>query len=140
MTITNYLILTRITTTLTLDFFEVLKLYYIIRSGWSFYDAFNWFILGILFFSVKCFSGCKTTYDFYHGCFKARMSCQGHRYKTQFLDMYTLLQVTRNIVHHFWGHRPTIKSVLLMYESCLEISNKKTNNFSKPISEHTWIN
>lgn len=82
----------------TLDFFEVMKLYYIIRSGRPFCDACNCFIPGTFFSCVECFFKKKTTYDLCHGCYKAGKWRNAHGCKTQFMDNYTLLQVARKMV------------------------------------------
>ncbi|XP_057772268.1 uncharacterized protein LOC130991865 [Salvia miltiorrhiza] len=82
----------------TLDFFEVMTLYYIIKSGRPLCDGDGCgrFILGIFFSCVECFKNSKTSFDLCPDCYRAARYDHNHDGQAQFLDNYALLQVMRD--------------------------------------------
>ncbi|XP_057772259.1 uncharacterized protein LOC130991860 [Salvia miltiorrhiza] len=82
----------------TLDFFEVMTLYYIIKSGRPFCngDDCGKFISGIFFSCVECFKNSKTSFDLCSECYRAARYDHNHDGQAQFLDNYTLLQAMRD--------------------------------------------
>ncbi|KAI3469864.1 hypothetical protein Pfo_026527 [Paulownia fortunei] len=80
----------------TLDFSEVMTLYYIIKSGRPFCDCCGKFIPGIFFSCVECFKNSENTFDLCRDCYRSTKCNHKHDGRAQFLDNYTLLQANRD--------------------------------------------
>ncbi|XP_022761178.1 uncharacterized protein LOC111307426 [Durio zibethinus] len=80
----------------TLEFMDVMTLYYIIRSGRPFCDACNQFIKDTYFCCTKCFHSSNENYRLCFQCFQGKKyitGSQSHRH--QFVDNFTLLELKR---------------------------------------------
>ncbi|KAL1535624.1 hypothetical protein AAHA92_28383 [Salvia divinorum] len=95
----------------TLDFFEVMTLYYIIKSGRPFCDCCARFIPGIFFSCVECYKNPRISFDLCRDCYRTGRSDHNHGGRAQFLDNHTLLQAMRDsalgVTLHEAGNRPT---------------------------------
>ncbi|XP_047957129.1 uncharacterized protein LOC125202728 [Salvia hispanica] len=80
----------------TLDFYDVMTLYYIIRSGRPFCDCCAEFIPGIFFSCVDCFKNPKTSFHLCCDCYQMRKCNHNHDGRSQFLDNYAFLQAMRD--------------------------------------------
>ncbi|KAL2463501.1 Ca2+ sensor (EF-Hand superfamily) [Forsythia ovata] len=79
----------------TLDFVEVMTLYYIIKSGRPFCDWCGLFIPGIFFSCVECFESPHGCFTLCRDCYKSKNCDHNHNGRVQFLDNYTLLETKR---------------------------------------------
>ncbi|KAL8483216.1 hypothetical protein ACS0TY_026047 [Phlomoides rotata] len=79
----------------TLDFSEVMTLYYIIKSGRPLCNYCGNFIPGIYFSCVECFKNPKNSFHLCGECYRSTKCTHNHNGRAQFLDNYTLLQTTR---------------------------------------------
>ncbi|KAH6829936.1 hypothetical protein C2S53_020189, partial [Perilla frutescens var. hirtella] len=79
----------------SLDFTDVMTLYYIIKSGRPFCDCCANFISGVFFTCVRCHNASpRSSFNICHPCHKSRTSGHSHDGgRAFFLDNYTLLQV-----------------------------------------------
>ncbi|XP_073026752.1 uncharacterized protein [Primulina eburnea] len=76
----------------TLDFWEVLTLYFIIKNGRPFCDSCGNFIPGVFFSCVECYKSGKDTFDLCRDCYKSmKWNDHSHGCPPQFLDNCTLL-------------------------------------------------
>ncbi|CAA2999584.1 uncharacterized protein LOC111371659 isoform X15 [Olea europaea subsp. europaea] len=74
----------------SLDFWEVMTLYYIIKSGRPFCGSCANFVPGIFFSCVECpFTLC-------FGCYRSTKCDHNHNGRTQLLDNYTMLQAKQD--------------------------------------------
>ncbi|XP_042027663.1 uncharacterized protein LOC121774856 [Salvia splendens] len=80
----------------TLNFFEVMTLYYIIKSGRPFCDCCAKFIPGIFFSCVECFNNPNTSFHLCCDCYRMAKCNHNHDGRSQFLDNYALLQAIRD--------------------------------------------
>ncbi|KAL7145061.1 hypothetical protein ABFS83_07G053500 [Erythranthe nasuta] len=81
----------------TLDFSEVMALYYIIKSRRPFCDFCRKFIPGIFFSCVECFNDSQAApFDLCPVCYRSKRCKHGHNGRVQFLDNYTLLEAKRD--------------------------------------------
>ncbi|CAA2976329.1 Ca2+ sensor (EF-Hand superfamily) [Olea europaea subsp. europaea] len=80
----------------TLDFGEVMTLYYIIKSGRPFCDWCGQFIPGIFFSCVECFENPLGSFTLCQDCYKSKNCDHNHYGRVQFLDNYTLLESKKN--------------------------------------------
>ncbi|PIN02189.1 hypothetical protein CDL12_25297 [Handroanthus impetiginosus] len=80
----------------TLDFAEVMTLYYIIKSGRPFCNSCKNFIPGIFFSCVECFKNPKKPFNICHDCYRFTKCKHDHNGRVQFLDNYTLLEAIRD--------------------------------------------
>ncbi|KAL8483212.1 hypothetical protein ACS0TY_026043 [Phlomoides rotata] len=80
----------------TLDFVEVMTLFYIIKSGRPFCGRCSKFIPGMFFSCVECFMNSQTSYHLCRDCYRSAKCNHTHNGRAQFLDNYTLLQVRRD--------------------------------------------
>ncbi|KAE9452984.1 hypothetical protein C3L33_15116, partial [Rhododendron williamsianum] len=76
----------------TLEFMEVMALYYIIKSGRPFCGGCDKFIPGMYFTCSKCFENGKPLFCVCSECFKDELYVHEH---DQFLDNYALLEAKR---------------------------------------------
>ncbi|KAK4421638.1 hypothetical protein Salat_2114400 [Sesamum alatum] len=79
----------------TLDFWEVLTLYYIIKSGRPLCDCCGILIPGTFFSCVECFDGPGGSYSLCIYCYRSNRSSHNHGGRQQFLDTYTLLETKK---------------------------------------------
>ncbi|XP_047955135.1 uncharacterized protein LOC125201188 isoform X1 [Salvia hispanica] len=79
----------------TLDFFEVLTLLYIIKSGRPQCDCCEKIIPGVFFSCTECFKNPKSSFDLCKDCFMKGSCDHKHGGRAQFLDSHTLLQAMR---------------------------------------------
>ncbi|PIM97962.1 hypothetical protein CDL12_29559 [Handroanthus impetiginosus] len=80
----------------TLGFFEVMTVYYIIKSGRPFCDSCGNFIPGIFFSCVECYKTPELSFNLCHDCYRSTKCKHNHDGRVQFLDNYTLLEAKRN--------------------------------------------
>ncbi|GFP81200.1 probable calcium-binding protein cml34 [Phtheirospermum japonicum] len=80
----------------TLDFWEVMTLYYIIKSGRPFCDCCGDFIPGIFFSCVECYKRSDSSFSLCRNCYQSSKCNHNHNGKAQFLDNYTLLEAQRD--------------------------------------------
>ncbi|KAI3469865.1 hypothetical protein Pfo_026528 [Paulownia fortunei] len=80
----------------TLDFSEVMTLYYIIKSGRPFCDCCGKFIPGIFFSCVECFKNPESSFNLCFECYRSTKCNHTHDGRAQFLDNYTWLQANRD--------------------------------------------
>ena len=81
----------------TLEFFEVMTLYYIMKSGRPFCDMCGQFITGIFFSCVQCFKNPQTSYNLCLDCYSGEKKCNHtHNGRSQFLDNFVFLQAMRD--------------------------------------------
>nr|CAN77603.1 hypothetical protein VITISV_006917 [Vitis vinifera] len=71
-----------------LDFYEVLTLYYIIKSGRPFCDGCGVFLKGLFFTCLNCYESSHTTFDLCSACYRGKRFSHQH---AAILDNYTLL-------------------------------------------------
>ncbi|KAL0433146.1 UNVERIFIED_CONTAM: hypothetical protein Slati_2648900 [Sesamum latifolium] len=79
----------------TLEFWEVLTLYYIIKSGRPLCDCCGILIPGTFFSCVECFDGPGGSYSLCIYCYRSNKSPHNHGGHQQFLDTYTLLETKK---------------------------------------------
>ncbi|KAG6393451.1 hypothetical protein SASPL_147693 [Salvia splendens] len=79
----------------TLDFFEVMTLLYIIKSGRPQCDCCEKLIPGVFFSCVECFKNPKSSFDLCKDCYVKGRYYHNHGGGAQFLDSHTLLQAMR---------------------------------------------
>ncbi|XP_073309110.1 uncharacterized protein [Primulina huaijiensis] len=79
----------------TLDFWEVLTMCYIIKSGRPFCDSCGNFIPGMFFTCVECFKKGENTFDLCRDCYKSMRRDHSHGGSPRFLDNYTLLMASK---------------------------------------------
>lgn len=77
----------------TLELWEVITLYYIIKSGRPFCDHCGKFIPGIFFSCIECFNNHKSPFNLCLGCYVSANCIHNH---AQFMDNYTLLEAKRD--------------------------------------------
>ncbi|PIN00980.1 hypothetical protein CDL12_26517 [Handroanthus impetiginosus] len=87
----------------TLDFFEVMTLYYIIKSERPFCDSCGHFIPDIFFSCVECFKNPKKPFNLCRDCYGSTECKHHHDGRVQFLDNYTLLAAGREPLAHAMG-------------------------------------
>lgn len=75
----------------TLDFWEVLMLYFILENGRPFCDSCGNLIPGMFFSCVECYKNGKDTFDLCLNCYKSMKWNHSHGGPPQFLDNCTLL-------------------------------------------------
>ncbi|KAG8369774.1 hypothetical protein BUALT_Bualt14G0048600 [Buddleja alternifolia] len=81
----------------SLDFSEVLTLYYIVKSGRPLCNCCGILILGTFYSCVKCFDSPSTrAYSLCINCYRSNRSNHNHNGHQQFLDTYTLLETKRS--------------------------------------------
>ncbi|KAG8369783.1 hypothetical protein BUALT_Bualt14G0049600 [Buddleja alternifolia] len=80
----------------TLDFYEVMALYYIIKSGRPFCDWCGDFIPGVFFSCVECFKNPGNSFNLCRKCYQSTNCNHNHNGRVQFLDNYTLLETKRD--------------------------------------------
>ncbi|XP_047957650.1 uncharacterized protein LOC125203335 [Salvia hispanica] len=128
----------------TLEFFEVMTLYYIMKSGRPFCDMCGQFITGIFFSCVQCFKNPQTSYNLCLDCYSGEKKCNHtHNGRSQFLDNFVFLQAMRDpkLAHALEvnfnevGNRPTNAIVPLQHDSTVHIQN--ANNVPGP-SNSKW--
>ncbi|XP_022760905.1 uncharacterized protein LOC111307150 [Durio zibethinus] len=96
----------------TLEFMDVVTLYYIIRSGRPFCDGCNQFIKDTYFCCIECFDSSNENYCLCCQCFKSKnyiTGSQSHRH--QFVDNFALLELKRAAVSNK-GKRERMKARL----------------------------
>lgn len=77
----------------SLDFWEAMTLYYIIKSGRPFCNCCAEFIPAIYFSCVVCFENPKTSYNICYDCYHSKKCKHSHESSPAlFLDNYILLQ------------------------------------------------
>ena len=76
----------------TLEFMEVMALYYIIKSGRPFCEGCNTFIPGMFFTCTECYENIPDSFSLCPDCFNNGQYIHDHK---QFLDNYALLEAKR---------------------------------------------
>ncbi|RVW99451.1 hypothetical protein CK203_038426 [Vitis vinifera] len=77
-----------------LDFYEVLTLYYIIKSGRPFCDGCGVFLKGLFFTCLDCYESSHTTFNLCSACYRGKRFSHQH---AAILDNYTLLTHKRTM-------------------------------------------
>ncbi|XP_042027665.1 uncharacterized protein LOC121774857 [Salvia splendens] len=128
----------------TLDFYEVMTLYYIIKSGRPFCNCCNKFIPGTFFSCVECFKNPRNSYYLCLACYRTGRCHHSHDGRTQFLDNHTLLQAVRgpalahaSVVpfHEAWN-RPTHGIAPLQH---VNVYNSYMNQYNTYINHQNAI-
>ncbi|XP_047955572.1 uncharacterized protein LOC125201479 [Salvia hispanica] len=115
----------------TLDFFEVMTLYYIIKSGRPFCDCCDKFIPGLFFSCVECYKNGRSSFDLCRDCYGKGRCDHNHGGRVHFLDNHTLLQAMKDstlapaprVTYYEAGNTPTYEYD--MYQSNSIWSNVK---------------
>lgn len=81
----------------SLDFWEVLTLYYIVKSGRPLCDCCGMLIPGTFFSCVECFESPWGAYSLCIFCYRSNKSSHNHNGHQQFLDTYTLLETKKRM-------------------------------------------
>ncbi|XP_047955113.1 uncharacterized protein LOC125201169 isoform X2 [Salvia hispanica] len=79
----------------TLDFFEVMTLIYIFKSGRPQCECCDKIIPGVFFSCTECFKNPKSSFDLCKDCYVKGSRDHKHGGRAQFLDSHTLLQAMR---------------------------------------------
>ncbi|KAL8491125.1 hypothetical protein ACS0TY_022961 [Phlomoides rotata] len=98
----------------TLDFWEVLTLYYIIKSGRPLCECCGILIPGTFFSCVECFdrSHGGSSYSLCIYCYTSNKSVHNHDGRQQFLDTFTLLETRRGRRVHQNEARPNYQPIM----------------------------
>ncbi|KAF7149801.1 hypothetical protein RHSIM_Rhsim02G0046000 [Rhododendron simsii] len=93
----------------TLEFMEVMALYYVIKSGRPFCSWCDEFIPGMYFTCTKCFENDNNSFFVCPKCFEETGSDRFDHEHDQFLDNYALLETMRlqRIANHSNQHKPS---------------------------------
>lgn len=75
-----------------LEFWEILTLFYIIKSGRPLCECCGVLIPGTYFSCVECFESCDASYSLCIYCYRSNKSNHNHDGRQQFLDTFTLLE------------------------------------------------
>ncbi|KAH6771707.1 hypothetical protein C2S53_005721 [Perilla frutescens var. hirtella] len=91
-----------------LDFWEVLTLYYIIKSGRPICQCCGILVIDTFFSCVECFNSSEGSHSLCIHCYRAKRSHHNHNGRQQFLDTFTLLQTKKRPTpeHHNIQGRP----------------------------------
>lgn len=81
-----------------LDFWEVLTLFYIIKSGRPICECCGILVPGTYFSCVECFESCDASYSLCIYCYRSNKTSHNHNGRQQFLDTFTLLQNKKRLV------------------------------------------
>ncbi|KAL2454701.1 Calcium-binding EF-hand family protein [Abeliophyllum distichum] len=79
----------------SLDFWEVLTPYYIVKSGRPLCNCCGILIPGTFFSCVKCFES-SSSYSLCIHCYRSNRTKHHHNGRQQFLDTFTLLEMKKN--------------------------------------------
>lgn len=79
----------------TLDFWEVMTLYYIMKSGRPFCRSCNEFLTDVYFACVECYESPEGSYCLCLHCYSGFNWAHDHNRRPRFLDNYTLLEAKR---------------------------------------------
>ncbi|KAI3469825.1 hypothetical protein Pfo_026488 [Paulownia fortunei] len=79
-----------------LDFWEVMTLYYIVKSRRPFCDWCDKFIKNTYYSCVACFHSSRGPFNLCVDCYRSCECDHNHNGRVQFLDNYTLLEVKRH--------------------------------------------
>ncbi|KAH6786677.1 hypothetical protein C2S52_006229 [Perilla frutescens var. hirtella] len=91
-----------------LDFWEVLTLYYIIKSGRPICRCCGFLVIDTFFSCVECFNSSEGSYSLCIHCYSFNRSDHNHNGHQQFLDTFTLLETKKTPTpeHHNIQGRP----------------------------------
>ncbi|KAL7081301.1 hypothetical protein ACP275_14G031100 [Erythranthe tilingii] len=79
----------------SLDFWEVLTLYYIVKSGRPVCECCGILVPGTFFSCVECFDSPAVAYSLCIYCYRSNKSDHNHGGRQQFLDAFTLLETKK---------------------------------------------